>query len=130
MGLSTTDFLVGASGPVGIAVGSWPQRTIAARPAGKIAASHCQGSQLRVPGAGVAPTLSAREWRNPAAGAGFGWSLLRESNSRPFPYHGNALPTELRRLVAHERGGWCPVGHLEVCHGQQNPPTSFDRFRR
>ena len=27
------------------------------------------------------------------------WSLLRESNSRPFPYHGNALPTELRRLV-------------------------------
>ena len=24
------------------------------------------------------------------------WSPLSESNRRPFPYHGNALPTELR----------------------------------
>lgn len=24
------------------------------------------------------------------------WSPLTESNCRPFPYHGNALPTELR----------------------------------
>ena len=31
-------------------------------------------------------------------------SLLWESNPRPFPYHGNALPTELRRRAAPRLG--------------------------
>ena len=38
-------------------------------------------------------------------------SLLRESNSRPFPYHGNALPTELRRRA----GDSIPM-RRQYCH--------------
>ncbi len=28
------------------------------------------------------------------------WSRCPESNRRPFPYHGNALPSELQRLTS------------------------------
>jgi hypothetical protein len=31
-------------------------------------------------------------------------SPLTESNCRPFPYHGNALPTELRGRIDHRSG--------------------------
>ena len=37
----------------------------------------------------------ARKWQN----ADKQQSPLTESNCRPFPYHGNALPTELRGRI-------------------------------
>jgi len=39
--------------------------------------------------------LDTAKWRSP----------LWESNPRPFPYHGNALPTELRGRDSEARAG-------------------------
>ena len=52
-----------------------------------------------------------------------GWpdrSPLWESNPRPFPYHGNALPTELRGRARHSRG---PVDNHSVV--EPGPTNAF-----
>ena len=47
------------------------------------------------------------------------WSPLTESNCRPFPYHGNALPTELR-------GRWQHPVRLRSC-GPSGAPCEAER---
>ncbi len=55
--------------------------------------AHCPPQhRRRVPGPKLSLPNSTQQGRDQGK-----QSLLRESNSRPFPYHGNALPTELRR---------------------------------
>src|SRR4051794_23673722 len=80
----------------------------------------------------VAPTTTARNGSETSVSSTFGESPLPDSNRRPLPYHGSALPTELRGryagalgvLPSPPRGG--PVSATRKRH----TPAEFLRRRR
>src|SRR6266487_1397688 len=81
------------------------------------------GSDRRGPGRTERRVLSTQARENEACGD---QSPLTESNRRPSPYHGDALPTELRGQLSHVLAH----AHRVRVHGPNRPTKSSTGFGR